>query len=132
MPEHSELFVQNCITKSKDALSDALAVLSLGRKGLALNRQYYAIFYAVMALGYRNGFSTAKHSQLMGWFNKKFIYQEKIFPVQMNKIYKDAFINRQEADYDLLTAAEMTVEQIESSLNDCKYFIETVFEHLGV
>ena len=48
----------------------------------------------------------------------------------MNKIYKEAFINRQEADYELLTASEMTIEQIESSLKDCKYFIETVFEYL--
>ena len=78
MPEQNELLVQNCIVKSKEALSDAIAVLAIGRKSLALNRQYYAIFYAAMALGHRNGFVTGKHMQLLGWFNKKFVHEEKI------------------------------------------------------
>ena len=132
MPAHNELLVQNCIAKSKEARSDAEFGFVNGRKSLVLNRQYFAIFYAVMALGYKNGFTTAKHSQLMGWFNKKFIYQDKTFPVEMNDIYRDAFMNRQEAEYELLTASEMTIEQIESSLKDCKYFMKCVFEHLNV
>jgi len=132
MPEPNEILVQNSIIKSKQALSDAELGLENDRKSLALNRQYYAIFYAVMALGYRNGFTTAKHSQLMGWFNKKFIYQDKTFHVEMNDIYRDAFMNRQEADYELLTASEMTSKQIESLHKDCKYFIETVFEYLNI
>ncbi len=132
MAELNELLVQNCIIKSKQALSDAELGLENGRKSLALNRQYYAVFYAALALGYKNGFTTAKHSQLMGWFNRKFIYQDKTFPVEMNDIYRDAFMNRQEADYELLTASEMTIEQIESLHKDCKYFIETVFEFLAV
>ena len=69
MREHNEIIASNCIVKSKQALSDAEFNLAGGRKSLALNRQYYAIFYAAMALGYSNGFITTKHSQLMGWFN---------------------------------------------------------------
>lgn len=132
MSELNELLIKNCILKSKQALSDAELGLVNDRKTLVLNRLYYAIFYSVQALGYYEGFSTSKHSQLMGWFNKKFIYQDKTFPVEMNDIYRDAFMNRQEADYELLTASEMTIEQIENSLKDCKYFMKYVFEYLNI
>ena len=70
---HKRILVKNCLNKSKQALSDAEYNLKDGRDATALNRIYYSIFYSVAALAYKSGFTTSSHSQLMGWFNKKFL-----------------------------------------------------------
>ncbi len=71
--EEKKLFITSFLKKSKEALEDARINLENVRLANALNRIYYAIFYSVVALGYRDNFITSKHKQLMGWFNKKFI-----------------------------------------------------------
>lgn len=130
MLEHKAILIQNCMIKSTEALSDAEYGLKDGRKSLALNRLYYAVFYAVQALGYRKDFVTTKHTQLIGWFNKKFIHEEAIFPLRMYHIYNSAYKNRQEADYDLFASQEFTVEEIQVYLEDCKFFTGKVFTYL--
>jgi uncharacterized protein (UPF0332 family) len=123
MQEHKNVLIRNCLEKSRQALSDAGYPLKDGRKNLVLNRLYYSIFYSVLAIGYKDEFVTSKHAQLMGWFNKKYIYENKIFDKRMNEIYKAAFINRQEADYDISKPMEIRPEQLQESINDVKYFI---------
>lgn len=130
MQEHEGLLFRNSLVKCRQAFSDAAFSIQGQRKQNALNRMYYAIFYAALALGYKHSFVTSKHTQLMGWFNKKFIYQEKVFPEIMVKIYKEAFMNRQEADYEMLTASEMTMDQVTIHFNDCEFFLKTVFDYL--
>jgi uncharacterized protein (UPF0332 family) len=132
MAEYNALLIKNCIVKASAALSDAEYLLKDERKSLALNRIYYAVFYIVQALAYKDGFITSKHSQLMGWFNKKYIHEAKTFPQRLNEIYKNAFANRQEADYDLLTAFDLSVEQVQIYLEDSKYFVEVVWKYLSV
>jgi len=43
---------------------------------LAVNRIYYGLFYIITALSLKYEFSTSKHQQLIGWFNKTFIKSE--------------------------------------------------------
>lgn len=52
----------------------------------ALNRLYYAIFYAVAALAQKFNFITSKHSQLLGWFNREFIKTGKLILCMGNYI----------------------------------------------
>ncbi len=66
---------------------------------LAENRIYYSLFYSVSELGLLMDFSTSKHKQLQGWFNREFI-RPKIFPIEFAKIYAIAFERRQKGDYD--------------------------------
>ena len=44
----------------------------------AINRIYYGMFYALLALGLQNGYETSKHQQLLGWFNKEFVNTNKV------------------------------------------------------
>jgi len=64
----------------------------------------------------------------MGWFNKVFIHEKKIFDKNMFKIYQRAFANRMDSDY--LCFYETTIEDIESSLNDAKSFISNIKDYL--
>lgn len=131
MPEYKNVLVNNCLEKSRQALNDAEYGFKDERKTLVLNRLYYAIFYSVLALGYNDEFTTSKHPQLMGWFNKKYIYENKIFDKRMNEIYKTAYINRQEADYGISNLVEKTLSQLQDFINDVKYFIGEIEKYLS-
>ena len=89
-----------------------------------LNRIYYAIFYTVCALAYKNDYITSKHTALIGWFNKKFIHEDKVFDKKISKIYETAFANRQESDYDSNTLPEFEI--VKELFNDATFFIKTV------
>ena len=125
MTQHKELLIKHSILKSNEALIDAEGNLSLTLKQ---NRNYYAVFYIVLALAYLDGFQTGKHHQLMGWFNKEYIYKHKIFDIELNEIYKTLLANREKSDYGVLDIPEIT--KVEKGLNEAKFFVETVKEYI--
>lgn len=127
---NKSILIKNSLNRSKQALNDAEYNYKDGRNTTALNRIYYAIFYAVMALAYKEGFITSSHTQLMGWFNKKFIYEEKVFEPILNDIYKYAYKQRQESDYNLMTSKELSNEFVAKELQNAKMFIKTIEEYL--
>lgn len=45
---------------------------------LALNRIYYGMFYIISAIAIKNNFSISNHSQLMRWFNKNYVKENKV------------------------------------------------------
>ncbi len=116
------------INKSKETLIDSQIALDNNRLENASNRIYYAIFNITISLGYLNNFITSKHQSLLGWFNKKFIFEDKIFSESMYVIYKDAFENRQGADYSIFV--KFTKEEVQKSYNDAKLFIETLENYM--
>ena len=93
-----ELLIKNWFLKSSEALEDARISLKNNRLSMTQNRLYYAIFYAVSALAQKNGFITAKHGQLLGWFNREFIKTGKV-ENKYGKLYTSCFDNRHRSDY---------------------------------
>jgi len=83
MTPHKENLIKLAIEKSKKALQDAQECVKDNRLETALNRAYYSVFYSVTALAKKYDFSTSKHSALMGWFNKKFVHETKMFDKKM-------------------------------------------------
>jgi len=120
--------ISNLIQKSKEALSSAEFNFINGHYETCQNRLYYAIFYIVSALAYKDNFITSKHAQLIGWFNKKYIYEDKIFDSRMFAIYKEAFTNRQKSDYDFTYKPDK--DEIIASIKDTKLFINKVKSYL--
>jgi uncharacterized protein (UPF0332 family) len=122
--EHKDTFIKINIEKSDEALR--IAELSISENAImsALNRIYYSVFYTVTALAVKHDFITAKHTQMMGWFNKKFIHEEKIFDKELSKIYRNIFLLRQKGDYD--TEYPANIDQAKELLADAKVFIEAV------
>ena len=60
MVPDKKIFIENYLDKSKEALIDAEVTINNDRLNNAQNRIYYAIFYAVMALGYLENFIKVK------------------------------------------------------------------------
>jgi uncharacterized protein (UPF0332 family) len=98
MPYDRELLIQYRISRSKETIEDARSAIDNNRLFAAENRIYYAIFYIISALALKKNYSTSKHGQLLGWFNKNYVKTGIISP-EIGKIYADAFLNRQESDY---------------------------------
>lgn len=122
MQQHRDILINNAVLKAEEALWDAETAINNDRLTNAQNRIYYAIFYITCGLGYLNNFVTSKHKELMGWFNKKFIYEDKIFDEELFKTYKIAFENRRQSDYDFTYSP--VKEKIQSNLKDARCFVE--------
>jgi uncharacterized protein (UPF0332 family) len=121
---HKELFIKISLEKSQEAMKFADIAIKENAYTTALNRIYYAIFYVVTALGYKFDYTTSKHIQLKGWFNKKFVYEETIFTPELYEIYNTAFENRQESDYKMTYVADE--EFVKELFVKAKTFIEQV------
>ncbi len=121
---HKEELIKLTLEKSDLAIKAAKDNINLDNLETAQNRIYYAIFYAVSALAYENDFITSKHKQLMGWFNKKFIHENKIFGENMFDIYKNSFSNRLKGDYEILFLTNK--EDMVKSIEEAAFFVEEI------
>lgn len=115
--------ITNWLFKSDEAVKETLDNLELNNLASAQNRIYYALFYSVMALGYYKDFTTSKHTELIGWFNREFI-KTGIFSKEMGKTYNDAYEFRSKSDYTITYKPQK--ENILKLLKDSTTFIETI------
>jgi uncharacterized protein (UPF0332 family) len=87
------------LEKAHQAASDAAFAMSEQRWLMAVNRIYYAMFYATSALALQDGFSTSKHQQLHGWFNKTYI-ATGLLDKSLNAALLKAYKERSDGDYE--------------------------------
>lgn len=123
MTQHNKVLIEHSLEKAVNALDDACTNIDISLS-VAQNRAYYAVFYTVLALSYLDGYTTGKHHQLMGWFNKKYVYQEKVFDSSYAKIYNTLMINREKSDYDVTQIP--VKEAVEKDIKSAKVFVETI------
>lgn len=129
MKLHKDIIIENSFQKAEEAFKTAEFNIQNNFLDAAQNRIYYAIFYVVMALGYNEDFTTSKHRQLLGWFNKNFIKDKKIFSVEMNKFYQKAYENRMKSDYEFIWKPNKA--DLVADLKDAKQFIEVVKKYIN-
>ena len=92
-----------------------------------INRAYYAMFYAVLALLIFEPFSSSKHSGVLAYFNKRFV-KEGIFSEEQGRSINKAFELRQRADYR--ENIDITYEHVEPFIEKAKLFVRKVEEYL--
>lgn len=89
----------------------------------AINRLYYACFYAVTALLASQGLASSKHPGVLALFNRHFVKTD-IVSKRLGKFFGDLFDTRHEGDYSdfaTFTSEELT-ELHESAAN----FVEEI------
>lgn len=69
----------------------------------AINRAYYAIFYAANALLATQKLARSKHSGVLAAFRQHFI-KTKLLSPELSEIYGQVMEDRQEGDYEIITA----------------------------
>jgi len=124
MPDRNKkLLINNWLLKSDEAFENAKEIIKQDMLSVVQNRLYYAIFYAVMGLAKLNNFTTAKHGQLIGWFNREFIKTNKI-DIKYGKLYRKIFDNRQKSDYTFTFKPDKEV--LLKDIEEVKEFIKII------
>lgn len=87
-----------------------------------INRAYYSIFYAVLALFLKCGIraETSKHAGIITVFDREFVRTGRI-DKEYSRILHLSFDSRQEFDYKEFTTA--SPEQAASALEDAEKFL---------
>jgi uncharacterized protein (UPF0332 family) len=94
----------------------------------AINRAYYAIFYAANALLATKGLSRSKHSAVVATFRQHFV-KPGLIEDEYSDIYGRVMDDRHKADYDIV---ESTVDPVraQTDLEDARHFVKRVERYL--
>lgn len=116
------------LEQAKESLEEAEYLLQ-GRKSprSVINRVYYAMFYAVLALLVYEPYTSSKHSGVLGYFNKRFI-REGVFDKDLGKSINKAFELRQRGDYR--EYVELAYDQVEPFIGQARVFIQEIEGYL--
>lgn len=126
-PESAPL-VRYRLEQANAALDDAKFLLDGNRSPHSIvNRAYYAMFYAALALLQSTGRTASKHAGVISIFDTEFV-QKGIFPRQLSREFHKAFELRQVSDYRVLESP--TKEQAEEAWNSAARFVAAVKRHL--
>lgn len=108
------------IERSREMLDVAALNWSEGYHGSAVNRAYYAIFYAANGLLATRGLARSKHSGVIAAFRRHSVKTGQI-EAEYSRIYERVMDDRQASDYDV----EAVVEPVRAStdLEDWRRFV---------
>ena len=121
--------VQYRMDRARETLQDACLLLKQGGSpGSIINRAYYVMFYAALALLTTLGQGASKHSGVISLFDQLFVKTGK-FPMAMSKAIHKAFDLRQIGDYRELI--EWDREQAQEVVRSAELFIQEVEKYLS-
>jgi uncharacterized protein (UPF0332 family) len=121
-PETAEL-VRYRLARATESLAEAKLLLTNDHVRTAVNRLYYACFYAVSALLLTEGHSSPKHSGIRALFDQHWIASGRL-PKDMGRLYRRLFDSRQQGDYaDLVT---FDPAEVRLWLEDAGAFVERI------
>ena len=115
--------------KQADETLDEAEFLLVGKKSprAIINRAYYAMFYAVLALLIFEPYSSSKHSGVLSYFNRRFI-KGGLLSERAGESINTAFELRQRGDYK--EYAELSYEQVQPYIQKAGEFIGEARKYL--
>ena len=117
------------LEQAKETLLDARVLYDNERMPASIvNRAYYAMFYATLALLVTVGKSSSKHIGVISFFDSEFV-KKNIFPKEMSRMLHEAFEMRQEGDYQ--NPAAIDREKAKEVLKAAEDFLSIVEEKLS-
>ena len=132
-PEHVRILVARRMQQATEALEDGRYLLAAGRGArTAVNRAYYAAFYAVLALLQALGKTPRKHRGVLALFDTECVRTGRL-PKELSAALHQLFDARQEDDYrrldpvlpeeatEFIAVAEQFVQAIRAYLLDTGY-----------
>ena len=127
MTENVQALVTYRLEQADESLEAARTLLDKELIRPSVNRSYYAMFYAVLALLAQGKKETSKHSGAIALFDRDFVKQG-VFKKNYSRWLHDAFVLRQRSDYASeyhasREAAETTLKNAESLVDEVKKFL---------
>lgn len=125
--EKIRALVRYRLEQATEALAAAALNLANGLERSAVNRAYYAMFYAVLALLASRQAETSRHSGAIAQFDRTYV-KPALFRKEFSRWLHEAFLHRQAADY----GAELTLtrDEIDGLLANAREFVGGVREYL--
>ena len=111
------------LEQADESLEAASILLDQGLIRPSVNRAYYAMFYAVLALLAGRKKETSKHSGAISLFDREFV-KTGIFPKDLSRWLHGAFDLRQRADYE--TQLQVSKEESIRILTEAREFVAEV------
>ncbi len=128
MTENIQALVTYRLEQADESLEAARTLLDKKLIRPSVNRAYYAMFYAVLALLARGKQESSKHSGVIALFDRDFV-KKGIFKKNFSRWLHDAFDLRQRSDY----AADYrtTRDDAEKTLKNAESFVDEVKKNLS-
>ncbi|MEK6690632.1 MAG: HEPN domain-containing protein [Nitrospirota bacterium] len=128
MTEGMLALIKHRLKQADDSVEEAKVLLKEKMSHRAvMNRLYYAMFYAVLALLQEKQIGTSIHIGTISLFDKEFI-KTGIFDKGMSKVLHRAFELRQKGDY--MEQAEVTKKNVDEILPEAINFVNKIKKHL--
>ena len=122
MKEEIKALIEYRLQEAKESREEAEILLENGKNRDALNRVYYSMFYATLALLSTKQLSASKHSGV-SLFHREFVKTGVISP-EVAKFLDVAFDLRSKSDYrDFVIPEESKVREV---LRESEVFIRTI------
>lgn len=121
--EERNQLVSYRFAQARECIEEVTFLIHNKKYKIAINRVYYGMFYALLALGLKYEFETSKHFQLLGWFNNTFIRTGKI-DIEFGKMINKAYSIRQESDYEPFVNYEE--QEVTELFRKMKVFIDAI------
>ncbi len=116
------------LEQARESLKEAETLKNNGLFRGTVNRAYYAMFYAVMALAVQKNYLTTKHSGLISFFDKEYV-KSGVFPAELSRSLHLGFDRRQSSDYGEIWVVDE--EEATAGLNQAMAFVQAVEAHLS-
>ena len=118
--------IKQYLEHARQAASTGRLVMAHGDPIAAINRAYYAIFYAANALLATKGLERSKHSGVIAAFRQHFV-KTGIIESEFSRFYGEAMEQRHAGDYDLVSPDQATAER---SLEHAERFVRRIEQAL--
>lgn len=114
--------------KSVNCFSDMEFCAQSGKWGMAANRIYYSVFYALSALFIKDGLSIKSHRGAKALLGQYYILTNKI-DQKYSRLFAQLETLRDKADYDVSFTA--TQDEVDDFRNDTVDFLKVIKNMLG-
>ena len=126
MDKPKEQAVRARLKQARETLKEAQALFEQDFWRGTINRAYYAMFYAVLALAASKGVVISKHTHAIAFLDKEFV-KKGIFPKEISRALHMGFDERQTNDYGEIWDIEYTEAQ--NNLQEAKSFVKTIEDY---
>ncbi|MBM3180653.1 MAG: HEPN domain-containing protein [Chloroflexi bacterium] len=127
MDDEKSRIVRERMDEARETLLEAETLLAQDLRRGVINRSYYAMFYAVLALASSKGQVISKHTHAIAFFDKEFV-RKGIFPKEISRSLHFGFEDRQTRDYGEIW--EIDRADVEATFQDAKNFVEAIENYL--
>ena len=121
--ESVKLLVTYRLQHAKDTFAEVISITESGFYNTAVNRLYYACYYAVIALLVKHNIPTQTHAGVKQMLGLHFVNTKKLNP-EYARFYAQMFNNRISGDYDDFITFDL--EMVEALIPQAQLFIEAL------